>query len=169
MTICWKIPHQANVEIFFCCLFAISWAALMAYGGSQARGPSGAVATGLGHSHSNAGIKAESATHTTAHGNTGSLTHWARPGIEPATSWFLVGFVNHCATTGTPRLFFAFYTSDNIIDIFFVFFSSLLNILFRSSRRGTAETNPTRNTEVAGSIPGLAQWVKDLALRWAVV
>ena len=24
--------------------------------------------------------------------------------------------------------------------------------------------NPTRNNEVEGSIPGLAQWVKDLAL-----
>ena len=25
-------------------------------------------------------------------------------------------------------------------------------------------TNPTRNQEVAGSMPALAQWVKDLAL-----
>ena len=47
-------------------------------------------------------IQATSATYTTAHGNTGSITHWARPGVEPETSWFLVGFVNHCAKTGTP-------------------------------------------------------------------
>jgi len=49
------------------------------------------------------GIQAASATYTTAHSNTGSLTHWARPGIEPATSWFLVRFVNHCATKGTHQ------------------------------------------------------------------
>ena len=33
-----------------------------------------------------------------------------------------------------------------------------------SSHHGTVETNPTRNCEVVGSIPGLAQWVEDLAL-----
>ena len=31
----------------------------------------------------------------------------------------------------------------------------------RSSRRSTVETNPTRNHEVVGSIPGPVQWVKD--------
>ena len=33
-----------------------------------------------------------------------------------------------------------------------------------SSYCGTVETNPTGNHEVAGLIPGFAQWVKDLAL-----
>ena len=29
-----------------------------------------------------------------AHGNTGSLVHCARPGIEPASSWILVRFIS---------------------------------------------------------------------------
>ena len=43
-------------------------------GGSLARGRIGATAAALHHSHSNAR----------------SLTHWRRPGIEPASSWILV-------------------------------------------------------------------------------
>ena len=34
----------------------------------------------------------------------------------------------------------------------------------RSSHHGTAEMNLTRNREAVGSIPGLTQWVKDLAV-----
>ena len=39
-------------------------------------------------------------------------------------------------------------------------------IYFQSSHCRTAETNPTSNPEVAGSIPGLAQCAEDLALLW---
>ena len=39
----------------------------------------------------------------------------------------------------------------------------------KSSHRGTAEMNPTRNHEVTDSIPCLPQWVKDPALLLAVV
>ena len=40
----------------------------------------------------------------------------------------------------------------------------LLSNTTGSSHCGAAETNPTRNHEVVGLIPGLAQWVKDAAL-----
>ena len=33
-------------------------------------------------------------TYTTADGKTRSLTHWARPWIEPTTSWLLVRFIS---------------------------------------------------------------------------
>ena len=41
--------------LFYFCLFAFSWAAPAAYGGSQARSPIGAVAAGLCQSYSNVG------------------------------------------------------------------------------------------------------------------
>ena len=51
------------------------------------------------------GIPTMSATCTTAHDNTRSLTHWVRPGIKPASSQILVGFVICWATMGTPRIY----------------------------------------------------------------
>ena len=53
------------------CLFRVTPAG---YGGSQAGGLIGAVAAGLGHSHSNARIWAMSATYTAACGSARSLT-----------------------------------------------------------------------------------------------
>ena len=47
------------------------------------------------------GIQAVSTAYTTAQGNTGSLTHRARPEMEPASSWILVGFI----TTEPPQEF----------------------------------------------------------------
>ena len=32
--------------------------------------------------------------YTTAHSSPGSLIHWARPGIKPASSWIPVGFIS---------------------------------------------------------------------------
>ena len=87
--------NKENLFFFFFsprsfCLFR---AAPVACGGSQTRGLIGAVAVSLHQSHSDARSEPH-LTSTTAHGNTGSLTHWARQGMEPATSWFLVGFIS---------------------------------------------------------------------------
>ena len=40
------------------------------------------------------GIWAASMTSTTAHCSTRSLTCWTRPGVEPTSSWILVGFLS---------------------------------------------------------------------------
>ena len=43
------------------------------------------------------------------------------------------------------------------------------NITWESSRHGSVEMNLTIIHEDAGSIPGLAKWVGDPALLWAIV
>ena len=48
------------------------------------------------------GILATSTTNTTARSNTGSLTHWARPGIKATSSWILVGLISAVAQWGCP-------------------------------------------------------------------
>ena len=103
------LPFSLSLSLFLLsCLFMATPAA---YRGSQARGLIGAIATGLRHSHSNAVVRAASATYTTAHGNVGSLTHGAKPGVKPASSWILVRFVSavpgqECQVSGFHSLQF---------------------------------------------------------------
>ena len=72
--ICLLFFNLFYLFIYFCFFRSVP----SAYGDCRARGPIGATAASLRHSHSNAG----------------SLTHSAKPGIEPAISWFLVRFVS---------------------------------------------------------------------------
>ena len=60
--------------------------------------------------------------------------------------------LNHPRETGT-------------INVFSIRQGSRLKVIASGSfRRGTAETNLTRNHDVVDVVPGLAQWVKDLVL-----
>ena len=48
-------------------------------------------------------IQAASTTYTAAHSHARSLTHWARSGIEPTTSWFLVRFISTVPRWELPK------------------------------------------------------------------
>ena len=47
-----------------------------------------------------------SSTYTIGHGRAGFLTHWARPGIKPTSSWILVGFATTEHDGNSPLLYF---------------------------------------------------------------
>ena len=57
-------------------------------------------------------IQATSVTYTMAHGNNRSLTHWARPGIKPASSWILVWFIFTAPQWELPVLYFCLVQSS---------------------------------------------------------
>ena len=91
------LPSRGHVAVsgdsfffFFFCLFR---AAPAAYGSFQARGRIRGAAATLCHSLRNTGSEPHLWPTPQLTGNTGSLTHWARPGIKPVSSWILVGFV----------------------------------------------------------------------------
>ena len=61
-------------------------------------------------------IQAPSANYAAAYGNTGSLTHWVRPGIEPASSQRQHQVLHPLSTMGAETPFFFF-----MIFIFFCY------------------------------------------------
>ena len=96
----WKFPQLRKNTWFLGGFFRATPAA---YRGSQARGSNQSCSCRPMPQSQQRGIWAASMTYTTAHGNVRSLTQWTRPGMEPATSWLLAGFVNHWATMGTMK------------------------------------------------------------------
>ena len=81
---------------------------------------------------------------------------------------FLSGFMMTKITIFLNYLF-VLYIQYRMLSVDFWLLNLILKILgVGSSCLGTAEMNQTRNHEIEGSIPGLAQWVKDLALPQAV-
>ena len=55
-----------------------------------------------------------SVTCTAVHGNAGSLTHWARPGIKLASSWILVGFITAEPHWELPGIIFYIYKFNGL-------------------------------------------------------
>ena len=86
---------------FFFLVFCLFRATHSAYGGSQARGRIGAVAAGLCHSNTRAEPHHSSRQRRI-------LNPLSKIGIEPATSWFLVGFVSAAPQVELPLIFSIF-------------------------------------------------------------
>jgi len=108
--------------IFYFCPFAISWAAPAAYGGSQARGRTGAAATSLRQSHSNAGSEPhlQPTPQLTATPDCQPTEQGQGPNLQPHGSWsdslttvprreLLTLFCKNCVQTRTQEywLFFS--------------------------------------------------------------
>ena len=107
---------------YSCFLFSFLFrAAPEAYESSQARGRIWAAAV----VYNTAMAKPDSSP---AWGNTGSLTHWARPGTEPPSSQTLCQFLTCWATMGTPQIQFlkVFWTVNSNRQVSYIFFSFLL-------------------------------------------
>ena len=87
--LCYAIDNE-RLSFF---LFLHFRATCVAPGSSQARGRIRAAAAGPHHSHSNAGSEPHLQPIPQLKALLDSLTHWARPGIEPTTLWILVRFI----------------------------------------------------------------------------
>ena len=92
----------------YVCIFVFR-AAPMAYGDCQASGVQSELQLLVTPQPQQCRIQTTSVSYTTAHGNARSLTHWVRPGIKPATSWFLVDSFPLCHDGNSYKLWLKVY------------------------------------------------------------
>jgi len=93
-----------HLSLFLQFIFCFLGLHLVAYASSQARGRIRAVAAGLHHSQATGEPSHACDLHHSSW-NAGSPAHRARPGIEPPSSWILVGFVSAVPQWNVTSLF----------------------------------------------------------------
>ena len=95
----WSL-HASSFFFFFFFFFFIL---LTAFGSSQIRGCIRAISASPTHTHRTTRSKPHWQPTPQLHSNTLSLTHWAKLGIEPASSWALDRFVTSEPQWELPR------------------------------------------------------------------
>ena len=106
-------------------------------------------------------IWAASSNYNTAHSNARSLTHWERPGVEPTSSWILVGFVTtqpqwelqilHCFGLGNGSLNLT--PKAQIIK-----FLKIVKNFWAKDAIKKMKRQPTEWKKIFGGVPIMAQW-----------
>ena len=104
-------------------------------------------------------IRAMSATYSTAHGNATSLTHRARPEIEPATSWFLVGFVSAAPWREFRNI--VFYLQHAYWVSSFVLYINLINLSLNihATHRLKGKKNHNARAKLQSMSPDTSHWI----------
>ena len=134
------IYSQTSIEYKFVTPFKMkSWiffflfrATLAAFGDAQASGQIKSYSCWPTPEPQQHRIRAESATYTTAHGNARSFTHWARPGVKPETSWFLVP-LRHKGNSPITFLMMSFEKQNFLILMTYFFILDCLSLVYRNA------------------------------------
>ena len=110
-------------------------------------------------------IQASSEAYTTVQGNARSLTHWVRPRIKPATSWFLLGFVS-AAPQQELQSVSILYVSSFVSYFIFSLFLSFFFFFFRASpqHREVPIGDGESELQLLAYTTATATW--DLSLIW---
>ena len=111
--------HIKLSTLDLCHFWSLFTAAPAAYGSSKSRGWIRAAAADLHHSHSNIGSKPQ-LWHTRPDcSKAGSLTHWGRPGIKPASFWRhlqVLNPLNHNGNSPVPFIVYNFCLNKSVMN-----------------------------------------------------